>query len=275
MKKILPALLLAAMLLSACAPDTTESSSTTGPEDTQSDVTTTALLPGTAAPPTHDVPTVVGGVRGEPKNYDVKEGDVIALRVSLNLPVAVIADNDDIQKKITERLDAIKEDISEYISEVEELYIKNVKDGNIPLFTPRISVSYILNEFTGKAMSLTLSIAETNAYGVTSYTNRHYNYDLDIASPITYSALFVSTSEVTRLICDKAKAQKGLFSNYESLISSLAESRWYIGDKKVVFCFDPYDIAPASYGFIEFTFTAEELSPYFSEYGRDLLGIVG
>lgn len=273
MKKILLALLLFAFIISAipaCAPSDNGDNSitTTGSTDN-----TTLTSSDTPTPPDTHHPFVDGGVSSVFRNYSVTEGNITALDVNLCLPVAEISDNDEIKNKLTERLDEIIADITEYISRTEEMYVESIKNGSIPLFTPSISVSFVLNDFTEKAVSLTFNIAETNAYGVTSRQSRHYNYDLDIASPITYSAFFDDTGAVTRLICQECAKKDGLFPNYEALISSFAESRWYMDNQNIVFSFNPYDIAPASYGYVTLTFTAEELLPYMSAYGRDLLGV--
>lgn len=217
--------------------------------------------------------SIPGGVSSVFENYEVMEGDTVALKVSLNMPVAEISDNEEIRAKLTERLDFIKSDISDYISRIEALYINSVKESGAALFTPSVLVSFVLNDFTEKAISITFNITETNAYGVTTYTSRHYNYELDFASPITCSTIFNDSDSVIAMLCERARQKEGLFSNFETLISSLAESRWYMDNGSIVFSFNPYDIAPASYGYVDFIFSSSEISPYLSEYGKDLFGV--
>ena len=275
---ILP--LIIAIICFSCASDpenteiTTTQSSTqnNSSEDTTTQTTTTVKKP-ISDPAGPGIIPIIGGVRAESESYQVKQNGVVALEVNLSLPVAEIEDNEEVQQKLTERLDAIRTDLDGYIKSLEEQYKNMISLGSPPLFTPVITVSFELNYFTEKAMSLSFYITEVNGYGVTTLSGRHYNYEFDFASIITFSAAFSDGDALINAICEKAKERSDLFPNHDALISSLADSSWYFADGSIVFKFNPYDIAPASCGYVVFEFTTDEISDYISDYGKDLLGI--
>ena len=212
-------------------------------------------------------------MRAESESYQVKQNGIVALEVSLSLPVAEIENNEDVRQKLTERLAAIRLELDEYIKDLEEQYKNMISLGSPPLFTPKISVSFELNYFTEKAMSLSFYITEVNGYGVTTHSGQHYNYEFDFASSITFGAAFSDSKGLIAAICQKASERNDLFQSHETLISSLADTSWYFADGKIVFKFNPYDIAPASCGYVIFEFELSEVSDYISDYGKDLLGI--
>ena len=264
--------------LGSCAENTPtnnpEHSLSSSDENTDPGVTTTTTTtkkPSQTDPEQNIIP-IIGGVRAETESYQVKQNGAVALEVSLSLPVAEIDGDKEIEKKLSERLDAIKDDLDIYIKGLESQYKTMISLGSKPLFTPRISVSFELSYFTKKAMSLTFNITEVNGFGVTTRSSRHYNYEFDFASSITFSAVFSDREGLINAVIAKAEKKEDLFKNYEELIPSLIDGCWYVTDRHVVFSFDPYQIAPASSGFITFEFERSEIADYVSDYGKDLFG---
>ena len=279
MKKYLSMLLAAVLLLSliACASNpNNETSNTDPPENTDNDITTslsTTTKPTVNPDTTPSITPINGGVTSTNQKYTVKQGKVVALEVDLSLPVADISGNAEVEEKLTLHLESIKKDITDYIGNMEEYYKTTIALGGSHLFVPRISVSFELNHFTEKAMSISFNITEVNGYGVTTQTSRHYNYEFDFASNVTFTAFFTNTDAVTSAICQKLSDRKDIYANTEEIIPVLVKDCWYFSDDKIVFVFNPYDIAPASSGYITVTFGTSELSDYMSDYGKDLLGI--
>ncbi len=274
--RIITALCALVLLLSACASNTTNKNSTTS---SKNDSTSTTLSGTTSTTTNNEKPDdrpsivpIIGGVTSESENYTVKEGGVVALEVRLSLPVAQIEDNPEVEAKLKERLTLIRQDLDVYISELETQYKEMISLGHSPLFTPRIDVSFELNYFTAKAMSLSFNITEVNGFGVTTKSSKHYNYEFDFASSISFGSAFEDRQGVINLLCSKASQRNDLYVNCEELISSLAETSWYISQNKIVFSFNPYAVAPASCGYVVFEFTKDELAPFVSDYGKDLFG---
>ena len=270
--------LLLCCILISCAentpPDNGEQTLLSSDSHTDDDIstTTTTTKKPSQTDPEQNITPIIGGVRAETENYQVKQNGTVALEVSLSLPVAEIDGNEEIEKKLSERLDAIKDDLDLYIEGLENQYKSMISLGSKPLFTPRISVSFELSYFTKKAMSLTFNITEVNGFGVTTRSSRHYNYEFDFASSITFSAVFSDRDGLINAVTAKAEKKDSLFKNYKELIPSLIDGCWYVTDRHVVFSFDPYQIAPASSGFITFEFERSEIADYVSDYGKDLFG---
>ena len=222
---------------------------------------------------------ILGGVGAVRDNRVFNIDETVALAVSLSLPYAEIADNDDVQAKVTQKIDEITAEILEYVENKGEIYCSQIESGNIPLETPYLSVSFTLNYFTEKAMSFTFNFTETNGYGNTAKSCRYYNFELDAyGAPITFDTLFSdrlndNRSEMIAKVKEKAAARGDLYMGHDAIIEELAPTSWYISGNKIIFRFDPYVIAPSSSGFISFDFTTSELRPIISEYGLELLGI--
>lgn len=266
------------MLISLAACAVNEGSISTDTSDDGNSETTT-LTDGTTtknngnSDGTPSITPIEGGVVSSNESYVVKEGGVVALEVYLSLPVADISGNEAVREKLASRLQDIKSDITDHISDLEDYYKSTIALGSTHLFTPRITVSFELNHFTEKAMSISFTITEVNGYGVTTSTSRHYNYEFDFASKVTFASFFSDTDAVTAAVCDKVSQTPDLYPNAKELIPSLIGECWYFSDGKIIFTFNPYDIAPASSGYISVSFSADELADHMSEYGKDLMGI--
>ena len=222
---------------------------------------------------------ILGGVGAVQENRVFSIDDTVALIVSLSLPYAEIADNEDVQAKVTQKIDEITAEISEYVDNKGKIYSTQIASGDAPLETPSLSVSFTLSYFTEKAMSFTFNFTETNGYGNTAQSCRYYNFELDaFGAPITFDTLFSdrmndSRAEMIAKLKEKAAERDDLYMGYDTIIEELAPTNWYISGSSIIFRFDPYLIAPSSSGFISFEFTASELLPLLSEYGAELLGI--
>ena len=255
---------------------TSASDSITEPGTEQEATITTVPDPGTEIGPDT---AILGGVGAIRENRVFSIDETVALDVSLSLPYAEIADNDDVQARVTQKIDEITAEILEYVENKGEIYRSQIESGNIPLETPNLSVSFTLCCFTEKAMSFMFNFTETNGYGNTAQSCRYYNFELDAyGAPITFDTLFSdrmndNRSEMIEKVKEKAAARGDLYMGHDAIIEELAPTNWYISGSKIIFRFDPYLVAPSSSGFISFEFSLSELRPLISEYGSELLGI--
>lgn len=273
--QIIGAGLLLTLLLSACAPEqgdpintTTQASELT----TEQPITTTGSTMGNDDP--ISVPT--GGVGEKSERYDITQGDRTLLSVSLSLPVASITGNDDLQTKLTARLDAIEAEIRDYAEQLGEKYRADIAAGREGLATPSVRVRFELNYFTSEATALTYFYNETTSEGRIITYKRFCNIDLRVGSDILLSALLNEGANdlLIKRIGEAVKASGavGLYEGQAELISELLNSSWYMTRDSLVFCFSPGDLAPVSSGEIEVRLDKDALADLLSSYGSALIG---
>jgi len=278
---------LSATLLCCANSSDNNNDRTSGSENEVSEPQTTATAPevttATAAPVVTEIPggdlPVLGGVMGKAEHTDYKEGEEVALSVNLLLPYAEIPDNEAVQQKVTQKLEAINDEIRSSVENISRNYINDLKNGVTHISTPSLSVSFTLCYFTEKAMSIAISMTETNSFSDTFRSCRYYNFELDsYGADITFDTLFSdrlndNRDKITELITEKADGCGGLYPEYRTIIAENASECFYISGESVYFRFDPYVLAPGSRGYITFELKFCDISPYLSEYGRDLLDL--
>ena len=249
----------------------------------QTKTTTAPVTAVTTSGGAPDIPggdhSVLGGVMGKAEHLDYKEGDEVALSVSLLLPYAEIPDNEAVQQKVSQKLDAINSEIRNRVDLISRNYVNDLKNGIKHLSVPSLSVNFTLCYFTEKAMSIAINMTEINASGDTYRSSEYFNFELDsYGADITFDTLFSDRlsdhrESVIGLVRDKAAGIGNLYPEYLSIIEESAPSNWFVSGESIFFRFDPYTLAPGKFGFVTFELKFTDISPYLSDYGRDLLDL--
>lgn len=267
--------LLCCCLLTACAPEN-EPPDSVDPEETAATSTTANTndqLP-TIIPPDFSN-TVQGGIGETTGQYSYTEGEYTVLNVTLRMPVANIEGNDALQQTVSDRLNAMQEELERKIEQLYQQCLTDYRAGRESLTTPSVQVRFEVHYFTADALSMTYVLTETTGDGMV-YTHRyHSNLDLRVGSEIRLISLLADgkTDGLLALMQTKLteSAPDGLYDGAAQKLQTLMDASWYISEGKLSICLEAGTVAPISSGVVLLSFTETELDALLSDYGKALL----
>ncbi|MBQ7355049.1 MAG: hypothetical protein IJW62_05980 [Clostridia bacterium] len=274
-RKLIVTGLLLCCLLTACAPESdpvitddpkeTTASTTTGNTDHQIPIII----------PPHFDSTVQGGIGTVTDRYDYTEGEHTILSVTLNLPVAHIEGNDPLQQTVSNRLNAVQDELKQEIDRLYQQCLADYRAGREVLTTPSVQVRFELHYFTADALSMTYILSQTTADAMVHEHRYHSNLDLQVGSEIRLTALLSEGKLDGLLTLMQAKltesAPQGLYAEAAGQMQAMLDGSWYITDGNLAVLLEAGTVAPVSSGDILLTLSAPQLADLLSDYGKALL----
>ena len=266
--------LLVCALLTACAPE--KDPPNTQSEDGTTELTTPDFTVNTAPVDPPQFPSGMQSGIGEiTERMSYTEGEQVILNVSLTLPVASVEGNDALQETLSERLEALHNELRQEIDLLYRQYLADYKAGRVGLTTPSVQVRFDLHYFTSEAASMTYILTETTGDGIVYTHSYHSNLDLRVGSEIRLTAMLADGKTDGLLALLQAKLTEsppeGLYDDALQNLNPLLDSSWFIADGKLSIRLEAGTVAPLSSGDILLTFTKAELSGLLSDYGNALL----
>lgn len=267
--------LLLCYLLTACAPES-DPVITDDPKETTASTTTekTDLQIPIIIPP-HFNSTVQGGIGMVTDRFEYTEGDHTVLSVTMNMPVAHIEGNDTLQQTVSDRLNAMQDELKQAIDRLYQQCLADYRAGREGLTTPSVQVRFELHYFTADALSMTYILSQTTADAMVYEHRYHSNLDLQVGSEIRLTALLSDGKFDGLLTLLQAKltesAPEGLYAEAAGQMQAMLDGSWYITDGGLSVLLEAGTVAPVSSGDILLTLSASQLADLLSDYGKALL----
>lgn len=275
MKRQLITVLLAALLLTGCAPAQLPVN-TTVPDYTT--VATTTHAVEDPLPPIQN-PEFPGSLHSGIGRYTTQqtytENDDVIMRVSMTLPVASIVGDKSLQTTLESRLAVIESQIENEVDELYKRYLSDYRDGREGIAVPSVVVRFQLNYFTTEALSLTYIFSETTWDGLMYTHLYHSNLDLRVGSSMMLSSLMKDKPQIAmEMLISTALATQsidGVYSNAAQIILENLDRSWHISPGELHLHVEPGVIAPLSSGEVILVFSEEQLEHLLSDYGKALI----
>ena len=275
MKRQLITVLLAALLLTGCAPAKLPVVTTTP------DITTVATTTDAVEEPLPPIqnPEFPGSLHSGIGRYTTQqtytENEDVIMRVSMTLPVASIVGDKSLQTTLETRLAAIESQLKKEIDQLYKRYLSDYRAGRTGIAVPSVVVRFQLNYFTTEALSLSYIFSETTWDGLMYTHLYHSNLDLRVGSSMMLSSLMKDRPQIAMemLIPTALTAQSidGMYSNAAQIILDNLDELWHIAPGELHLHIEPGVIAPLSSGEVMLVFSEDQLEHLLSDYGKALI----